>query len=125
MKIQSQPASASVGVGAVVEAGLNAGSRVHDHAGGFVDHCEILILENDIERDILRLEPSDGFYGQVDIDLVPGPEFIGSFGGLIVDQHIAVLDQLLQLRTRPAFDHFRQERVQAFAGFWALDNGSQ
>jgi len=46
---------------------LHTSTRVHDKTGGLFDHREILVLEVDLDRDVLR--PKWGLLQRLQIDL--------------------------------------------------------
>ena len=99
-----------------------AGAGVDDHSGGFVYHGEEFVFENDVERDIFGFEAGDGFFRQIDVDLVTIVDLVGGLCFPAVYKDVAALDQALQPRARPAFDTFGQEGVEAFSGL-LLGNG--
>src|SRR5438128_2252301 len=80
-------------------AALDAGTGMYDHSCRFVDDGEIFILENDVERDVLRLKSRDWNFDQVDLDLVVFVNFIRWFDRSFVDENVLVLDQPLESRT--------------------------
>jgi len=96
-------------------AGVNSGSGMDYHSGRFVDNGEKLVLKNDVERNIFRFENIGLHFDKIDIDLIIFMQFVRRLGRFFVDQHIAVLDQTLQARTRPAFDLFGKKRIKALS----------
>lgn len=91
-------------VGAVVEEGVDEGSRlvawrgVHDEVGGLVDDDEVVILEEDVEGDVFR----HGFHGDrwrsVPRDEVAGADAHFAAAGLSVHGHAVGFDFLLPAR---------------------------
>ena len=81
---------------AVVEQGVNEGAvrisrcGVDDHAGGFVEDHEVVVLEQDFERDFLRLIVEGDGFGEDDGDFVAQLDPVARLGGVAVD-----LDELL------------------------------
>ena len=94
-----------------------AGRRVDDHARGLVDHHEVRVLEDDVERDRLRLETGGRWRRHVEIEHVTFADDSGRTGhgrarGI---EHVAALDQSLQLRTRALRHEDGQRLVEAAA----------
>ena len=85
---------------------LGTGSRMDYHPGRFIYHREIFIFVNDVERDILRLERRGRLFGQVNIDLIRLADLVRRFRLALIDENVAVLDQTLQARSRPASNLF-------------------
>src|SRR6266542_671555 len=50
--------------------GVVARRRMHDHAGGFVDHHQVVVLVDDLQRDQLASDLSHEGLGQFDVDHV-------------------------------------------------------
>jgi len=70
---------------------------VHDDVGLLVEDDEVLILEEDLERDVFGLDPRGRGLGDHDLDDVAAAEVGGRFGGAVVDHDAAAGDELLQL----------------------------
>jgi hypothetical protein len=84
----------------------SARSGVDHHAGWFVDHCEIIVLVNDVERDLLRNGPQSrardfakyfNYFGALQTER--GPLWFAIY------RHLRLRDELLHPRA---------------AGFWKL-----
>ena len=92
---------------------LVACGRMHDEAGGLVDDDEVLVLEDDVERNILALGLGRGGLGNGDFDGLAGPHLGRRVGGrLAVDRHGAALDQRLDAGARHAVARARQKAVE-------------
>ena len=94
---------------AVVEQGIDqrafqiAGSRVHDHSGGLVDHQEVVVLEHDVERDVLRGRIERLGWGQGDAPVFLAPDLGGRrFRHGLADRHRALGDERLDPFARQA-----------------------
>ncbi len=94
---------------------------MHDHSRRFIDHGERSVFVNYFERDVFRREIFDGKLGQFDFDFIGGAKFIRGFYLTAVDRRVAVVNQFLQTRARPAFDFFRQICVETFADIFRLN----
>src|SRR6478735_4862770 len=68
--------------------------RVDDEPGRLVDHEQVLVLEDDLEWLVGRLEP--GRAGKRDLELFPALEPMALRAALAVDQDRAVADQALR-----------------------------
>ena len=80
-----------------------AGTWMDHQTGRLVDHDEIVILEQDIERDCLAARCCRLGLGRGDIDPVAGGELAFRFGDdFAAKGDMAVADQCLQARTRKA-----------------------
>ena len=95
---------------------VDAGSRVDDHAGGFVDDGQVLVFEYDVERDVFGFESFGGSFGEIDVDLVTFAELVRGLRGFCVEEDRFVLDQPLQPGARPTFDLSSEKCVEASAG---------
>ncbi len=88
------------------------GRRMHHHACGFVDDDNGVIFVNDIQRHVLR----NGFrfhrrlFGQN--NHIAFFEMLADFGNFVVDQHVAFLDGVLDLRTRKRRFALRKKYIQ-------------
>ena len=71
------------------------GGRMHDQAGGLVDHEYILVPMQNIELDVLRLVGYDGLFGYVEIDQVAAEYLLPGFTGLLIDTDEPLLYPLL------------------------------
>ena len=88
---------------------------MHDHSRGFVDHGEIVVLKNDIKRNVLRFEPCGIALGQFDVNNIAFPHFVRRASRPAIYKHIFAVDQLLQLRARPAVDLLSKERIESLS----------
>ena len=57
-------------------AAVMSGSRMNDHSLWFVDDQDILVLIQDVKRDILRLNIGDLRFWQDDLNLIVGSDLI-------------------------------------------------
>ncbi len=90
-----------------------AEARVHDHAGGLVDHQKIVVLVYDVERNILRddlqLAPR---VGHDDGYAVERLDLVARLGRLAVDQNVAAVGRRLYAVARRILHAARQKLVQ-------------
>ncbi len=74
--------------------GISRG-RVNDHAGGFIDDHEVVVLEQDFQRNVLCfIVKGDGFR-QDDGDAVTELHRIARFGGVAVDLDVLLANERL------------------------------
>ena len=78
--------------------------RVHHHPRRFVDHDQVVILIEDRQRQRFRLRRRVDQLGHVDGDLLCRFDRLVRLRRLPGDQHVAVLDQALDLRARQRQD---------------------
>ena len=92
-------------------------ARVHHHSGWLVDHGEIVVLINNVERNFFGdgLQWSPPGLAQ-HADTLPAPQLQRSLGWSIVHQHFAFSDHLLYPRSADRVKARGEELVQAFAG---------
>ena len=95
---------------------LNTRTRMDNHSGALVYHGKKIIFEDDIDRDILRLESRDRCLDQVDLDLFATADLVRWLYRFVIDENIFVLDQTLKPRARPAVDILRKIYVETLAG---------
>src|SRR5256886_7500196 len=67
--------------------------RVDDHAGGLVDDRDVVVLVNDVQRDLLRAGLHDIRLGDLEVDDVSGSHAVRRVGGVTVDQDEVTLDE--------------------------------
>ena len=79
---------------------LVAGGGMHDESGGFVQHEQRLVLEQNVQRHFLRLRLGGPGVRPVDFNFLAGARRVRGFGGLAVDADVALLDEALQRATR-------------------------
>ena len=89
---------------------------MHDHARRFVEHDEVIVLEKNFQRDVLRRVVQRHGLGQGDGDEVAGFHRIPGFRGLAVDDDELVADERLDARAREVRQTGGKERIKAFAG---------
>ena len=81
------------------EQGMDEGSgvvprrRVDDHAGGLVDDRDVVVLVNDVQRDLLRAGLEDIRLRDLEVDDVSGSHAVRRVGGVTVDQDEMTLDE--------------------------------
>jgi hypothetical protein len=66
---------------------------MHDHARGFVDDCEIVVLVQELERNVLRGGGADIGLRDLELDDIARNDTVGGVGGAAVDAHEVALDQ--------------------------------
>src|SRR5262249_8379318 len=86
------------------------GRRVHDNAGGLVDHEQVLVLVRHPQRHVLALEGRRGPLRHAELRLPPAHEAVALGPSPPVDERRAVLDQPLGRRTGA---HLRQRGEEA------------
>ena len=100
---------------------LVPGGRMHDEAGGLVDDEQRFVLEQDIERYLLRLRLGRSRFGKGDFNRVAGARNMRSLGGLAVDPDVALFDEPLHGPARGGRKFFAQKNIQTFAGARLFD----
>lgn len=100
-----------------------ANPGVHHQPGGFVEHEQGIVLEDDIERDVLRLEPDTfaGRLGNDHLDLVAGPDFVIGLDLELVDPHSPHLDSVLQTAPRNLIEAVNEVFVDADLSLPGID----
>ncbi len=101
-----------------------AGAGVHHHAGGLVDDGEVLVFEDDFERDVLRSgSERRGMRFAGDENLLATAEFERGFRLRAVDGDIALIEQQLHARSTDALKLCGDEVIETLTrGFgWDLD----
>ncbi len=82
-------------------AGLMAGGRMHHEPLGLVDDDDVVVLVDDIERDILAGRLGGDRFRHVDCDRIAGGDMIsGVADGGAFDRDLAGEDQRFQPRAR-------------------------
>ena len=121
-----QAAAAMVQQGIDQRAPLVARRGVHHHSGRFVDDNQMLILMDDIERDILRNWRSFNRRRHHHLDLVAGVQFFASLHHrLLVDADPSVCNERLKSRPRHIRRLAGQKSVQPRTAFVMRDHKSQ
>jgi hypothetical protein len=94
--------------GAVVKKGvdkcppLTPGAGMNHQARRFVDHQEISVLIQDIERNRLGLDPPRLRRGECHDESVVSPNSIARLSGAVADPHALLMNQALDHRPREA-----------------------
>lgn len=89
---------------AVVEQGVDQGAigisrgGMDDHAGGFVEDDEVVVFEQDFQRDVLRCVVQRDGFGHDDGDAVAELYGIARLGGVAVDLDVLLADERLDPR---------------------------
>jgi len=73
--------------------GVVPGRRVYDHPGRLVDDSEVLVLVNDVQRDLLRAGLHDVSLRYLEVDDIPDFDAIRRSGGKTVEHGEVTLDQ--------------------------------
>src|SRR3954468_11396133 len=81
-------------------AGIVPGGGMHDHACRLVDDDDVRVLVDDRQVQILGSWGGVPELGNLELDRSAGLEPVIRFGRAAVDLDQALLDQLLQVRTR-------------------------
>jgi len=99
---------------------------VHDEALRLVDDDDVVVLEDDIERDVLALRFGRGGLGHVDYDRIAlGDMISGVADGGVPDGDGTGQDQRLQPRSRQFGLTLRQHAVEPGRSLVALDDDFQ
>ena len=94
-----------------------AGTGVHNEAGGFVDHEQVLVFEENPQRNFLRGEGRlGGFFGNFQNHGVPFAENERGFGGGAVHEGASVAYESLQPRSRKIRASGAKETVEPLPG---------
>jgi len=93
-------------------------SRMHDEAGRFVDHKEIVVLEQDFERDGLGLRIALFDLGFAHFDGVAGADGITRPRGLSIHGHEPVTNQSLEPGAGEGRERLGEGTVEPFAGLF-------
>ena len=107
-------------------AGLVAGGRMHHQAPGLVDDDDVVILVDDIERDIFAGGLGGDGLRHVDCDRIAGGDMIsGVADGGASDGDLACEDQRFQPRTRQLRTAYREHAVEPARALVAGDGDVQ
>ena len=68
---------------------------MHDHSGRLVDYEQIIVLEQNIEPDVLRLRRRGYGIGPVNVDFFPGVRVVRRFDRFAIHLDVVLLDQSL------------------------------
>src|SRR6266571_777692 len=87
---------------------------MHDRAGRFVEHQQVVVLEQNVEREFLRL--CGGRSGGRPVNLYPlaRPRMMRCFGRIAVHANIALFNQPLKRAARNRWELRAQKRVEPF-----------
>ncbi len=100
---------------------LVAGGGMDDEAGGLVQHEQRFVLEQNVERDFLRLRLGGPGVRPVDFNLFAGAGRVRGLDGLAVDADVALFDEPLQRAARDGGKLFAQKNVEPPAGQGLFD----
>ncbi len=112
-------------------AGFVARGRMHHEASGLVDDDDVVVLIDDIERDILAHRLGGGRFRHIDCDRIAGSDMISGIanGGVLdggaVDRNLAGEDQRLQPRPGKFGKVFGQHAVEPARSLVAGDDDFQ
>ena len=94
---------------------LVPGGRVHDHAGRFVEHQQVVVLEKNIERDFLRLRRRGPGVRPVDFDFLAHARMVRGFDRPAVHANVPLFDEALHGAARDRREPRAQKDVEPFA----------
>src|SRR5258705_9226805 len=94
---------------------------LHDHARGFVDGPDVGGLVKDLERDLLGFGGRGRRRRQVDDDALAGADGKVRPRVARADAHVAVGDQLLDLRSRMIAENRHEEWIESLAVGFGCD----
>jgi len=94
---------------------LVPGGGMHDEAGGFVDDEQRFVLEQNIQRNVLRLRLGGAGFGKRNLNRVADARVVRGLGRLAIDANMALFDEALHRAARDGGEFFAQKNVQAFA----------
>ena len=97
---------------------MDAGSRMHNHAGGLVDDDDLRVFVDYVERDVFGRERGRRGRGQLlDLDPLARAKLVRGLRGAARDENVAVLNRALERRPARRRDARGEERVEARARF--------
>lgn len=73
---------------------------MHDHAGFFIDHDQIIVFKKNLQRNLLRRCDVRHGLGEIDDDDVADFDGIARLARLAIAEDILFADQILDARTR-------------------------
>lgn len=85
---------------------------MHDHAGGLVDHEQVLVLVHDLERNVFRFYIAAGRGRNLDVDRFARFQLVARLLPTAGDGHVAICNQRRRLRAREA-TLLRDQRIEA------------
>ena len=94
-------------------AGPYSGSVMDDHSRPLVDHGQVLVLVNDLQRDGLRLQLDGTGGNEADVNVLSTLDSVTGLAGASFDPDVAGLNQRLNLGPAPAGKMVLQESIQA------------
>src|SRR6185436_7709124 len=89
--------------------------RMHDQSRRLVHYQKVGILEQDVERYVLRLRFSGACLGPVNFDYFTGTRMMRRLDGAAVEQDVTLLDQPLNGAAGHGGKVCAQERVESLA----------
>ena len=93
------------------------GGGVNNHPGGFVDHGEVFVFIDDVERYVLGDGPERRGVGLAgNLDALAGLELERGLHGAAIDEDIALVEEQLDARAADVFDGLGEELVETAAG---------
>ncbi len=95
--------------------------RMHDHAGGLIDHCEIFIFVKDIQRDRFRRYGHGQRRRNFDFDNLAGFEAVGRFRGDSIHADTTFGNQRLKTRAAEISRMIGEKAVEADACIFVFD----
>ena len=96
-------------------ASAHARSWMDRHPRRLVDHQEVAVLVQDVQRDRLRLDSRRDGGGHVDADALAAADAVRGARRLPVHLHVAFADEPLQRSAAVAGDEVRQRLVETLA----------
>ncbi len=104
-------------------AAVVAGTGVHDQADRLVDHQQVLVLEQHVQRDVFRLGAGLGFQHHLQGDHLAAAQCVARACLRAVQQDVAGLDPLGQAGAGVFGEQLGHDRVETTAGGGVGDNG--
>jgi eukaryotic-like serine/threonine-protein kinase len=89
---------------------------MHDHAGGLVEHQQVVVFEEDVERDVLRRGIERHGLGDRDGDKVAGFHGIARLGRAAIHHDVLLADERLDARARQVGKARGEVGIEALAG---------
>ncbi len=96
--------------------------RMHDHAGRLIDDDEVLVFEEDFERNLLGPRRLAGNFRQDHPHSLPSTDAVGRLAAVVVDQHTSGRDDSPQMSPAIVVKMQRKHYVQTLAGLAGIDD---